>query len=192
MLQKLSAARPSLNRILCYWCGRSNHSAHDCKFKDAECHNCHKKGHIAPACQSKKLQKPFGKPSARPNKCHSQKTSWIASNTDDEASDANNFTVLTIGEKSSRPISVYIVVNSQQLHIKVDIGAAVTIISEETQRIKFPNVPLCKSNIILRTYTGEQMHVLGELQVKVQYKSQEKVLDMIVVAGSGPSLLGRN
>ena len=26
----------------CYRCGRSNHNERDCKFREAECHNCHK------------------------------------------------------------------------------------------------------------------------------------------------------
>ena len=36
----------------CYRCG-ANHKAADCRFKDTECHYCHKKGHIAKVCQSK-------------------------------------------------------------------------------------------------------------------------------------------
>ena len=39
----------------CY-CGIPNHSPKECKFKDANCHFCGKKGHIAPACRVK-LQK---------------------------------------------------------------------------------------------------------------------------------------
>jgi hypothetical protein len=31
-----------------YRCGRSNHHADTCKFKDAQCHACGKTGHIAP------------------------------------------------------------------------------------------------------------------------------------------------
>ena len=36
------------------------------------------------------------------------------------------------------------------------------------------------------------MPVLGELQAKVQYGQQSKSLVLIVVAGDGPSLMGRN
>ena len=38
----------------CYRCGRRNHAAKDCRFADATCNYCHKKGHIAPACMKKK------------------------------------------------------------------------------------------------------------------------------------------
>ena len=42
------------SRTPCYRCGRSNHDQKDCRFRDATCHNCNKKGHIAPVCLSKK------------------------------------------------------------------------------------------------------------------------------------------
>ena len=41
-------------RVPCYRCDRSNHDASKCHFADATCHNCGKKGHIAPACRTKK------------------------------------------------------------------------------------------------------------------------------------------
>ena len=31
----------------CYRCGKGNHSPAVCRFKDAKCHECGKKGHIA-------------------------------------------------------------------------------------------------------------------------------------------------
>ena len=34
----------------CYRCG-GNHNAYECKFKDAKCHFCKKKGHIAKKCR---------------------------------------------------------------------------------------------------------------------------------------------
>ena len=37
----------------CSRCGKTTHTPSDCHFKDAECHACGKKGHIAPVCRSK-------------------------------------------------------------------------------------------------------------------------------------------
>ena len=37
----------------CYRCERSNHEPEDCRFCDAICHHCNKKGHIAPAYRTK-------------------------------------------------------------------------------------------------------------------------------------------
>ncbi|XP_071177949.1 uncharacterized protein [Mytilus edulis] len=36
----------------CYRCG-GNHLAAECRFKDAKCHSCKKKGHIAQKCRNK-------------------------------------------------------------------------------------------------------------------------------------------
>ena len=53
-IRKFSKYSPkSKERQPCYRCGRTNHNAADCKFKDSECHACGKRGHIAPACRSK-------------------------------------------------------------------------------------------------------------------------------------------
>ena len=38
----------------CYCCGRSTHGPADCRFREADCRNCGKKGHIAPVCRSKR------------------------------------------------------------------------------------------------------------------------------------------
>ena len=35
----------------CTCCGLSGHTKKDCRFKDQECHNCHKVGHLARTCR---------------------------------------------------------------------------------------------------------------------------------------------
>ena len=40
------------SKLLCYRCG-NNHLASTCRFRQAECHNCGKVGHIAKVCRSK-------------------------------------------------------------------------------------------------------------------------------------------
>ena len=76
--------------------------------------------------------------------------------------------------------------------MEVDTGAAVSIISEMQFKQLFPKVKLDKSSIQLRTYTGEKLPVLGQINVRAQYEDQTKNLDLVVVAGNGPTLLGRN
>ncbi|KAJ8385583.1 hypothetical protein AAFF_G00184450 [Aldrovandia affinis] len=43
-----SGAAPA---VVCFRCG-GNHVAADCRFVDAVCHNCHKRGHLARKCRS--------------------------------------------------------------------------------------------------------------------------------------------
>eukprot|EP00731_Ephydatia_muelleri_P033143 Em0025g99a len=50
-----------------------------------------------------------------------------------------------------------------------------------------------KSGILLRTYTGECINVVGKIRVDVQYGGQyHRSLNLLVVQGRGPSLIGRD
>ena len=85
-------------------------------------------------------------------------------------------------------------VNGVELQMEVDTGASASIISQTTYQKSWPThaPPLQPSNVKLRTYTGEELKVLGSLTTEVQYLNQKARLHLLVVAGSGPSLLGRD
>ena len=51
---------------------------------------------------------------------------------------------------------------------------------------------LSKPSVRLRTYTGEELKLVGEAVVQVQYQRQQEDLNLIVVEGNGPSLIGRD
>ncbi len=90
------------------------------------------------------------------------------------------------------PITVTATVNGAKVPMQVDTGAALSIISEETYRTLWladaaPN--LQESDVKLKTYTGSVIVVKGILEVEVKYKDN---LSLVVVEGSGPSLLGRS
>ncbi len=76
--------------------------------------------------------------------------------------------------------------------MEVDTGAAVSLVSEKTYRSLFPRTPLQPSTAKLRTYSGEPLMVQGQQMVQVQYGEQRAKLPLLVVRGSGPSLLGRD
>ena len=76
--------------------------------------------------------------------------------------------------------------------MEIDTRAAVSVISEQTRKKMFPDVPLSKLTLLLKTYTGEVMPVLGEMKVEVKYRSQTVTLTLTIVEGSGPSLFGRD
>ena len=79
-------------------------------------------------------------------------------------------------------------VDGVTLPVELDTGASVCLIS---QKEYLPKAELQKSDILLKTYTGEKLHVLGELQVLVKYNGQEQQLPLLVLAERGPSLWGR-
>ena len=173
----------------CYRCGRSNHAATDCRFEDAVCHNCGKKGHLARVCRSRRQ----GQAGKKKNRTY-HKTKWVQQQQPDidESSEDSDLPLLHVEDRSNHPITVEIEVNNRKLLMEVDTGAAVSIISEETQKKLFPGATLEKSSIGLRTYTLEPMTILGQISVQVKYGEQGHSLPLTVVAGKGPSLLGRN
>jgi len=76
--------------------------------------------------------------------------------------------------------------------MELDTGAAVSLVSEYTYRRLCPNKPLQETTTRLRTYSGEQLMFLGQLDVEVQYGAQQAHLPLCVVQGEGSSLLGRD
>ena len=76
--------------------------------------------------------------------------------------------------------------------MELDTGAAVSLISQETWQSRLHKIPLKETDVRLKTYTGESIKVLGEAMVTVVYGEQEAKLPLLVVPGSGPSLLRRN
>ena len=76
--------------------------------------------------------------------------------------------------------------------MEVDTRATVLLISQRKLCDLFPKLHVKQSEVTLCTYTGEKMDVRGEIQVEAQYGEQKKSLTLVVIAGTGPVLLGRN
>eukprot|EP00731_Ephydatia_muelleri_P012303 Em0006g1197a len=49
-----------------------------------------------------------------------------------------------------------------------------------------------KTSVLLRTYTGEQLTLVGQVSVNVSYGGKCHRLPLLIVRGNGPSLLGRD
>ena len=87
---------------------------------------------------------------------------------------------------------VGMIINEQLLSMELDIGSAVTLVSEHTSRSKWPDTPLQISSVKLCTYSNESLEVLGQIEATVQYNEQTVNLPLIVVQGNGQSLFGRD
>ena len=97
-----------------------------------------------------------------------------------------------VDECSSTPLKVTVNVNETRLPMEVDTGAAVSIISDATLKAMFPALKIYRSNLLLKTYTEEQIPLVGNIHVHVKYGSQEAKLVLVVIQGDGPTLLGHN
>ena len=176
----------------CGRCGRGNHNSSECKFKTAECHKCGKVGHIAPVCRSKSTHS--GKP---PKSSAKSNNKWIATSElpPSPTPDIQEESLFVVNSRSpsSRPYQVELHVNGQPLTMEVDTGAAASLASELVLADLLPYAELQKTNAVLRTYTGEQIPVKGTILVDVRYGDQHhQNLKLLVVRGSGPSLMGRD
>ena len=74
--------------------------------------------------------------------------------------------------------------------MELDTGAAVSLVSEYTYRCLCPNKRLQETTTHLCTYSGEQLMVLRQLDVELQYGVQRVHLPLCIVQGEGSSLLG--
>ena len=186
--------------IECYRC-LGAHSPAVWRFKDVACSFCKKTGHIARACRSKRgpVQKDTHKSTHTTRRKNLRDTpKRVHQITDSEADHSPNesmYTLFNMNTNRVKPIQVTVNVNGVDITMEVDTGASVSIISESTYRKyweKGQAPPIVPSSINLKTYTGEQLSIKGVINVTVKYENQCHSLQLTVVKGSGPSLLGRD
>ena len=183
---------------VCYRCG-GRHWASDCRFCDAECRACGKKGHIARACRTRTLEAkaiPAGQEKSRSQRASAHVVrEEIVEVEEDPTTVYSMFSMFRVDARESNPIYVDILAHRQPLKMELDTGASVSVISEakfqSTWRGK--DAPILQpSEVKLQTYTGEEISVVGCIQVVVEHNGCRKELPLLVVQGDGPSLLGRD
>ena len=76
--------------------------------------------------------------------------------------------------------------------MELDNGATLSVISEQTYHKLFSTGKGPTMRNVTTQLTTYIIEILGEIEVMVQYKTQEKKLNLLVVTGEGPSLLGRD
>ena len=180
----------------CYRCGGGKHTPQDCHFKEADCNNCGKTGHLARVCRSKPKQGGQRQPRHRqPTK----KTHHLAEEAAPEHTPAvEEYCLYHVDHKqsSTQPMCVTVEANEADLSMEVDTGAAASVISEANYKRVWRDVPeppqLRPTTTNLQTYTGEKLRVLGTITVDVSYNEQRARLSLLAIEGAGPTLMGRD
>ena len=99
---------------------------------------------------------------------------------------------ITSADQRRLGYQVQLLLKGKPIKMEVDTGSTVSIISEIANKKLFQYLPLKPTHFYLKTYSDEQLTLLGEFQVRVRYQTQEVHLPLVVAKGDKPVLLGWN
>ena len=183
----VQAPQPRAKQDACYRCG-GHHKASECRCRNIECYHCGKQGHLARVCRGKRSddKEPT---QGRGRQRRPQRTQQQPER---DSGQKDTYTLFPVQDPSRKPVTLRVLLNDSPLEMEVDTGAAASVISEKTYWALWPKQRrphLQDTSILLRTYTGEQLKVKGQA---VCYGGTTMSLNLLVVAGRGPSLMGRD
>ena len=182
----------SANSTSCKRCG-GQHPSSECKHKQTKCHLCQKKGHLARVCQSK--QQTNSAPTGKKFQAPQHGRTHLVDCAKQPSDEPDTYSLFTLTGQSSKPFLVTVNIHSTTLVMEVDTGASCSLISETTYKMLQTQTdlpPLQSTTAQLCTYTGEQLPILGILNIPVSYHTQTVTVELVVVKGDGPSLMGRD
>ncbi|XP_062864462.1 uncharacterized protein K02A2.6-like [Trichomycterus rosablanca] len=196
---RASEIKKSEGRVMneCYRCKGKSHAATECRFKQEKCHVCGKIGHIARACRNRKTKQPGDKKDWSYGNSRTGRSHKVSDEEDTTEADEQAFSLYSVestGMKKVKPFQVEMKIQGHPVSFELDTGSSVTIMNESNFRAVCKTEPqhkLAPTDLLLKTYTGEQISIAGIAQVKVAYHKQIKTLPLVVVKGTGPNLLGR-
>ena len=164
-------------KLVCWRCG-DDHKAPECRFKESKCRNCKKTGHLAKMCRK-----------------GGQKKQAHYLDLDENEDSYSLYSVRSKALEDAMMISLTL--NGVPVSMELDTGAALSLINKSTyQKIAQASQlnPLQPSRVLLKTYTGERINILGTTStaVRVCCGENDAMQSVHVVEGEGPNLLGRD
>ena len=185
----------------CFRClGR--HLSELCPFRNKVCFSCGLRGHVRAACRRDQQHlrhvsaEEDAVPPPEPGSSGSEDGEPGQSGAGAADSDGvyAMFTVRPGSGDRRPPLMVPVSLDGRSVEMELDTGAALTVCSDAGYRQLWPSdgPELTPCTVTLRTYSGEQLSVLGQANVNVGYNGGTTRLPLIVVKGDGPWLFGRN
>ncbi|XP_031342972.1 uncharacterized protein LOC116170607 [Photinus pyralis] len=182
--QSASSTSSQASRKSCHRCGRMHNPA-TCPTKQWQCYNCSKQGHTSTVCMARKKVNP------RVNQMD-EDTSSQGQGESDESLVLGHIGNLDWNKKEEA-YQVELCMESQQVKMEVDSGACRSVMhksdffklsSNELQPVRF------KLNVI----TGENVNILGQPLVNVEFMGSSEQLPIIILnsASKFAPLMGRD
>ena len=180
----------------CYRCGKPGHLASKCRVsKEVICRKCKKVGHMQRACRSqpKQYAPARGKKQSSRRGTSASVHQVEGEETDDDNDNLRYLFLVRSEHARAPPITAEVRVDGRLISMEVDTGASTSVMSESQFRELWPGRSLEPTRVRLRSYTRDEIPVVGSCVVEVNHESQPaRQLRLIIVAGSGPCLLGRD
>lgn len=164
----------------CYRCGKDDHKAHECGAIKSTCLKCQKEGHLARVCLQRK-------------KVNENETNLL-----DNSISTSNVSIDNTGEinliKSELSDKYIITINieGRNVNMEFDTGATLSTISLNDYKNLNINKKTFKTNMKLRTYTGEIFKPVGVSYVKCHYKDQTFYGKLYIINKNVDPILGRS
>ena len=159
---------PALKAKFCMRCGKTNHTSMECRFSKAQCHYCHKTGHLASVCLKKKKDK-------------KEEVKVITSERPVQRINS---------VPGNHPARLTLEVNRKSFIFEVDSGARDNFCSTKTwTKLGKPSLQTAPTRYI--TATGSSVPVLGTFRAKVSRDNLTKVIAFNVSSLQHLDIIGR-
>ncbi|XP_032072036.1 uncharacterized protein K02A2.6-like [Thamnophis elegans] len=175
----------------CSGCG-GNHERAECRFRQALCQRCGRKGHIARVCRAAQPMS-FPESQTERSRPHRPRTEGSKKARVDCHSILRNSHHGLSCNQLQRKIQLKVMVEGKPCEMELDTGSATSIVSWSTIKRIVPQLSKRQLNdchLTLRDYQGNLIPIIGTRKVRVQFKGFDGRLPLIVVDGRLPSLLG--
>ena len=187
------SSKPNHSDCRCYRCNQTGHFARSstCPARSQKCKKCGIFGHFEVCCKSKSTH------------THAvvESVSCVGSGntlpSDLGSADASGesepcFGLHQVEGGSAKPYMVTVLIDSVPLTMELDTGAARSLLPENLYLSKFSQFPLKPSSVVLSSYSGDPVPVVGEIMVPVSYGSASECLQLLVVQSNKTALFGRD
>ncbi|XP_060547527.1 uncharacterized protein K02A2.6-like [Pantherophis guttatus] len=183
-------------RRSCPSCG-GHYDRLSCKYREAICRRCEKKGHLARVCRAilPRKHQPRERRS-QPESTHQKQPTregGAKKRREFEPRDGRSIHIDQASAEIEDKVSTVVEINGKPCSMEIDTGSALSIMSWVTLKILLPSFrkdQLSKKRLRILDYQGNRVPLEGVGTFRVTYGDYERDLPLTIVTKQLPSLLG--